>query len=224
MSILALLQRHLLIAAAAIILFSLSLHAMPLSWSKSVKHRRSTKSSATEPPTLHPTAGNVHQTELDADGNRGGATTHNCMQECYGDNFTSLEVIYRELTRKPHPSFLLSEMAERLHREYFCKSISTVDVDIFCEDRNPQLAHIDTKNYVQEEILQYLNAGRSSGPTYEIEYNATHYPRYLVQVKCNNPTENCKITLEPAMPYLEKVNSSWLFRRNTDVAIGCRSC
>lgn len=223
-------QRYLLVIVAVTTLCSLSLDAMPLSWSKTVKHRRSADSSETEIPTLPTDAGTVslHQQEVDATTAPGGGMDnktfmHDCMKECY--NYIPEEKL-KQLRKKvrtvsPHPSFLLSEMAEYIHREKFCNSISKNDETIFCENENPQLSE-DVKTNTTGDLLRYLNPNTdTTGQKYKIAYNADHYPRYLIQVDCPC-TAQTKLKVAGKMFYLQNTTSGWDLRQHAEAVVGCQ--
>lgn len=222
-------QRYLLVTVAVITLCSLSLDAMPLSWSKTVKHRRSADSSETEIPTLPTDAGTVRLQEVDAPTAPGGGldnktSMHDCMKECYDyipeENLTTLR--QKVMNVSPHPSFLLSEMAENIHREEFCRRIGKLknDEPIFCENENPQLFE-EVYNHTKKHLSNYLNPNSdTSGRRYTIEYNANNYPRYKIQVEC--PPQYTKIEVANGMFYLRNTTSGWELSQYAEAVVGCR--
>lgn len=220
-------QRYLLVIVAVTTLCSLSLDAMPLSWSKTVKHRRSADSSGTETPTLSTDAGTVRLHEVDATTAPGGGmdnkTMHDCMKECY--NYIPEEDLkqLREKVRtvSPHPSFFLSEMAEYIHRENFCNSISKDDGTIICEKENPELSE-QAKVKTENELKHYLNPNSTTtGQRYVIEYTADHYPRYLIQVECPC-TAQAKLDVGGRMFYLQNTTDGWDLRQHAEAVVGCQ--
>ena len=212
------LQRYLLITAAVTLLASLS-SPMPLSWSNSLRQRRSgTESSATESPTL-PTNETASATETNY--------IQKCMSKCYTNvPLEKISQVKRHMEDDHtyiHPHFLLGEYLENLHRDLFCGNTSLEAENIFCEQEEPQLVQDITatvKNY-----STYLNNGNSSScpPTYHVDYYPNRYPRYLVQVRCGG-NSNIRITIG-RMAYLqyEERNAAWELEEGNDVAIGCRS-
>lgn len=230
MSLIALVQRYLLVAAAVTVLFSLSLHAMPLSWSKTARHRRSTRStdSETERTTLPSDAGTVSQSPVDGPKSHGGTgnQTHNCMQECYDYvPQKQLERLREKVAERPHPSFFISEMAEDYHRREYCRSISTGDANIICESQNPTLSE-EVKNDTTQHFLNYLNkiinTTASCGPKYEIEYHSDHYPRYKIHVVClGNDDIRIKVGYSSRMFYLNN-STGWDLNSYSEVLVGCQ--
>ena len=210
------LQRYLLITAAVTLLASLS-SPMPLSWSNSLRHRRSgTESSATESPTL-PTNETTSADETNY--------IQKCMSKCYTN--VPLEKI-SEVKRKMeedytyiHPHFLLGEYLENYHRDTFCRSINREVENIICEQEQPQLVQ-NIKANVTNQYSTYLNNGRSCRPTYQVDYYPNRYPRYLVQVRCGDPNDRIIIGRMPYLQYEER-NAAWELEEGNDVAIGCRS-
>lgn len=219
-------QRYLLLTVAITALCSLSLDAMPLSWSKTVKNRRS-DSSETEIPTL-PTddAGTVHLHEFDA-GQGGGMENktfvHNCMKECYNISEDKIKALRKKVTTKsPHPSFFLSEMAESMHREEYCNSISKNDEEIICENENPQLSE-KIQNETKTFFLNFLNPNTNtvSSQRYIIDYNSNNYPRYLIQVECTC-SDFTKISVAKRMPYLRNTTNGWELWEHAEALVGCQ--
>ena len=155
---------HLLISAlASILLLTLTAHAMPIS-----------QGAARPDSAVHDDDLNVH---------RRINKRSICPSEVPSDVIDQLK---RDVMSKPHPMFLISEMAEMLHQEQYNHSNlgnCTPNQDALNE----------TKERVFGTVLGYLNnRGVPSEddvgcpPSYNISYHADRYPRYLVQVVCRN--------------------------------------
>ena len=233
------LQRYLLITAAVTVLASLS-SPMPLSWSNSLRHRRS-RPGAPESPTLPTDAGKVHQNPLEPSTGAGGETntsrntsacpngtmqhsSPDCMSECYSvplERINDVKRFMKDENKYIHPHFLLGEYLENLHREEFCNSVNTDVENILCEDeQSPQLINdIVAKVSNYSDYLNSHGTQSSCSSTYKVSYHADRYPRYLVQVQCSNP--NDRITIGK-MLYLQYEDSTWITKEHNDVAIGCR--
>ena len=108
--------------------------------------------------------------------------TVNCTCDENGPPTQQLEVLKHELLYKPHPMFLLSEMAENLHQERHCSSK--------CSPQREE----EIPGYVRDVILGYLNAEIPNTeehpclPHFNITFYPRRYPRYLVEVVCGEPT------------------------------------
>ena len=170
------LQYHLLFAAfAAILLLAPAARAMPVS-------RR------TEYPTELPTiaslpeqSSEVSRVEVQDDQDVLRRKRSSCPSEVPSDMIDELK---RGVMSEPHPMFLISEMAEMLHRERY-NILNLGDCTL------NQEALDETKKSVFRTVLGYLNnSGVPSEddvgcpPSYAISYHPDRYPRYLVQVKC----------------------------------------
>ena len=208
------LQRYLLITAAVTVLASLS-SPMPLSWSNSLRQRRSgTESSATEPPTL-PTNETTSADETDH--------IQNCMSKCYTNvPLEKISEVKHQMERDYtyiHPHFLLGEYLENYHRDQFCRSINREAENIICEQEQPQLVQ-NIKANVTNQYSTYLNNGTSCLPTYQVAYYPNRYPRYLVQVRCGDSDDRITIGRMVYLQY-EESDAEWNLKHN-NVAIGCR--
>ena len=217
--------RHLLITVAATILFSQSPHAMPLSWSTSAGHQRSRRD-ATDRHTLPTPAGTVNQNPVDvptgstSGGGDMGSDNSNACANCPNRPVPTEEQIgdlMQELWTEPHPMFLLSERAEKLHQKRFCERANGI-----CD--NPQVEKT-VKDSVINNITSYLNSNldpsNPCSPSYTIDYFPDRYPRYLVQVNCN--LAHAHIHKVGPMHYLQLNEESSIWVRTTypDVALGC---
>ena len=107
----------------------------------------------------------------------------------------SSEVIAKfrnEIKTKPHPLFLIAEMADLLHSELYYNRNSgdcTLNHD----------ALEDTKRCVKKQILGYLsNNGVPSvndtgcPPSYNLTYHADRYPRYQIEVLCTKESQHIR--------------------------------
>ena len=181
--------RHLLITVAATILFSQSPHAMPLSGIKAIEH---------------------HQ--------RSRRGNEECANLCSGDRPTEEQIgdLMQELWTEPHPMFLLSERAEKLHQKRFCERAYGI-----CD--NPQVEKT-VKDSVINNITSYLNsnlnASNPCSPSYTIDYDTRRYPRYLVKFNCNSA--HTHIHKVGPMHYLQlNEESIWVRTTYPDEPIGC---
>ena len=181
------------VVAIALLCASLSplVQGMPLSWSRSSRHRRSvqTGTSPTEPTVSTENAGTVlQQTPLDTGlggGGAGNSTTdlfNQCIEECYNkvlprDQIEKLrESISSDfLVRGVHPAFLLSQWLENHHQYMFCRERNVTLTG--CEDSNRQ-----TVNGTVTDITRVVN--ETLGHT--VAYDEQRYPRYTVHVNCAN--------------------------------------
>ena len=216
-----------LLIALAIAALSASLlrptQAMPLSWSRSSRHRRSLTpgSSVTEAPTLSTEdAGRVHQTPLaPGDIPTGGGAGDNststgdrisrCIEECYDKQLPKAMIeqlkstVFKSfLSRGVHPGFLMSQWLENYHQYRFCKDRSVNDTQ--CESRNTQALE-DTVSLINQTAIDTLG--------YTVHYEPLSYPRYYVQV-------NCTLTAPRSMFYLKFKDSNWGIKvRTVDICI-----
>ena len=203
---------------AAVLAFSL----VPLSWTKSVtesstssntriRHRRNASTTDED---------SVNVTEYNND----NVTMYTrCMQECYfNDQFPPQSSIASLLGGNfiPHPNLLLSVQLENIHRHIFCDNSND---DILCEEEQ------NTREII-EDLIAMNNSLKVTDSTntlleYRISYNETRYPRYLVQVHCNDMTDRIKVSIN----YLQLYNNvsgtnEWVERINDDVTISCNYC
>ena len=230
------LQRYLLITVVVTVLLSLS-SPMPLSWSNSIRHRRSrTEPSATEAPTLPMDAGTVYQNPLANSPTAGGETNttnssatkymHDCMSECYNIPQERIDSLKRQLRDDReddfiHPHFLLGEYLENLHREMYCSSINLEAENIVCEEDQAQLVNEDIVPLVRNYSAYLNDRSASCGPTYQVDYHPNRYPRYVVNVHCSNTNDRIRAGLMRYLQY-DASDSTWNFHQDDDVAIGCQ--
>lgn len=188
------LRTQLLVSALAVILLhSLTAQAMPLSW-RTARYRRTSPS--TEIPTQSGTimsdraterrpTGSSQSNQDTQDGDSDDATSGNesCSDNAPPENV--INGIREHLQEKPHPMFLISEMAEMLHRKLYYRYNYPNECD------HSQQVEDKTIDQVRRKILQYLNNNRlptetdvACPPRYNITYYPARYPRYLVQVEC----------------------------------------
>ena len=116
-----------------------------------------------------------------------GSASSGCTCDQNGPPTQQLEVLKHELLYKPHPMFLLSEMAENLHQERYCSSK--------CQGILSPQTEMEIPGYVRDVILGYLNAytipsteEHPCPPHFNITFYPKRYPRYLVEVVCGEPT------------------------------------
>lgn len=237
-------QRILLLTVSLTVLYySCLVDGMPLSWGKSVRHRRSrTEASATEPPTFSSDPGRIQQHELENNPNagEGGATNSSanettsvsvnetkletCMRQCYNSR-VPLEAIHRlkkDIAADPHPNFYLSEWMENEHRLRFCMlTVPKDDDNLFCEDEQEQL-QIEISEELKNETLEaFKNKDYSCISNYEITYhNFTQniYPRYLFQVQCQNEADR----IIRGMKSLKLNKDRWDIIIQPSVSVGCQ--
>ena len=237
-------QRLLLITVTATILYySCLVDGMPLSWSKSVRHRRSkTESSATEPPTLSSDSGRVEQSSLDVNPPAGGATNSSanetiseslnetfierCMRECYDSSLPrkSIQRLKKEIGFSPHPSFYLSEWLENEHRMRFCmRTVPDNEGKPFCEDMQELIEKEESERLINETLAAFTPIeDQKCILNYEITYkNHTQniYPRYLFQVQCKNQVD--RIIKGMKSLRLHQSGDQWVIFEQ-DVSVGCQ--
>ena len=117
---------------------------------------------------------------------QGGTVTNtsenSCICEHDGPPEDVLKELKKEVLHRPHPMFLLSEMAENLHRQMHCHSKCLGFISSQTEEEIP--------GRVKNTILNYLNGAVDSTvpcPTrFNITYYPKRYPRYLVEVVCTD--------------------------------------
>ena len=200
--------------------------AMPLSWSRSSRHRRSfhTGPSPTEAPPLGTEdEGRLHQTpvapgDLPPGGGGGGAdnsTAHRislCMEECYAklvpsnlprskiDNLKRT-ALKQFLSSGIHPGFLMSQWLENYHRFSYCSGRSENDTQC------------NLKPQALGDIVNRMNATLRTEYGYTVLYEPESYPRYYIQVNCTN-------TATKEMPYLKFEDGTWDIQyRNENVCL-----
>ena len=156
-------------ALAAILLLSLAAHAMPISQGAP---RPGVATSPVRDEDL-----NVHR-RIDK--------RSICPGEAPSDVIDRLKQDESIESKLLHPMFLISEMAEMLHRKRYRALMGN-----YCTSNQEALELIKTS--VFSTVLGYLNnSGVPSEndvgcpPSYNITYYPDRYPRYLVHVECRN--------------------------------------
>lgn len=110
-----------------------------------------------------------------------------CICDENGAPVDKLEELKHYALFHPHPMFLLSEMAEKLHQYKVCE---------ICPDILSRQTENDIITSVKTSMLNYLNNNLDKidiehcPPRYNITYNPKHYPRYLVEIVCSAPSRN----------------------------------
>lgn len=112
----------------------------------------------------------------------GGTVTNTSENSCICEHDGPPEDMINELKKEPHPMFLLSEVAENLHRQFHCTSQ--------CQEYISSQTEEEIPGRVKKNILSYLNGAADSTvpcPTrFDITYYPKRYPRYLVEVVCTD--------------------------------------
>ena len=136
---------------------------------------------------------NVAHPTSSQDGRSMGATDNAELTSCR--TIVSSKVIAKfrnELKDKPHPLFLVAEMADLLHSELYYKRNS----------RDCTLNHDaleDTIMLVNRTIIRYLNNNGVPSenhvgcpPSYNLTYHAQRYPRYQIEVLCTRQSQHIR--------------------------------
>lgn len=115
-----------------------------------------------------------------ADGDGTTMFGYGCDHYDPGPPAETLRVFRNMILDKPHPMFLLSEMAESYHRNTICNLPSSS----LTQQLESRVATIVTNHF-----LTYLNNGETQQEPcpsrYNITYNPNHYPRYQIEVICS---------------------------------------
>lgn len=113
---------------------------------------------------------------------QGGTVTNTSENTCICEHDGPPEDMINELKEYPHPMFLLSEVAENLHRQFHCSSKCQGIISSQTEEEIP--------GRVKNAILSYLNGAVDSTVTCPTRFNITYYPkrypRYLVEAVCTD--------------------------------------
>lgn len=151
-----------------------------------------------------------------------------------------LDRLTKKVVSEPHPMFLLSEMAEKKHRDRHSQTAKD-----YCEGGQRLNATINfVKNHFKDYLNRLLPPNTNCSEKYEITYDPNRYPRYLVQVVCSNEfSENCSCSAsqsrcETHRPssvmyyYLSRgscsqgvphsQNSTWTECLDDQVGVGCK--
>ena len=189
----------------------------PLAQGMPSRHRRSGVQHGTSPTESSTVSteneGSVQQItppDSSLDGEDAGNSTADlftqCIEECYNKVFPRDQIedlrksIFRRFPlRGIHPGFLLSQWLENYHQYQFCMNKNETG----CEDSNPNTVDnivTDIKNIVHETL----------GHT--VEYDDQRYPRYTVEVNC----ENSKLKV---MYYLEKKSDGGWEKTRNDIEV-----
>lgn len=118
--------------------------------------------------------------------NEGGSVVRaseiSCICELDGPPADLLEDLKEYVLSNPHPMFLLSEMADKLHHKFHCDSKCLGIQSRQTEDAIP--------GQVRRTMLRYLNGAVQNTepcpPRFNITYYPKRYPRYLVKVDCTD--------------------------------------
>lgn len=127
--------------------------------------------------------GKLNERSQSSGGSQGGsASDSSCICEHDGPPEDMLKDLKEKVLKGPHPMFLLSEMAENIHRQSHCRS--------YCQGTISQQSEEEIPGDVKRKILSYLNGAVKSTlscpPRFNITYYPKRYPRYLVEVVCTD--------------------------------------